>query len=137
MRRMGVARIGMIAALIAAGLVFQIAPASAVASSGSKAVAISAGGADSCAVLADGTAECWGNNSSGQLGNGTVIDSSTPVVVRRLTNAVAISAGGLHSCALLANGTAKCWGNNTWGQLGNGIMIPGGVSSTPVVVRGL
>ena len=71
---------------------------------------------------------------SGQLGNGTTTDASTPVVVSGLTNAVAISAGDGHSCALLANGTAKCWGDNgraSWGT------APRPNASTPVVVSGL
>ena len=58
-----------------------------------NAVAITAGGIHSCAVLANGTAKCWGYNDYGELGNGTTTNSSTPVVVSGLTNAVAITAG--------------------------------------------
>ncbi|MEN9595258.1 MAG: hypothetical protein RLY23_1741, partial [Actinomycetota bacterium] len=102
----------------------------------SNTVAISTGESHSCALLADGTAKCWGNNASGQLGNNTTTSSSIPVVVSGLASAVAISAGasGFHSCALLADGTAKCWGNNGYGELGNGTTTN---SSIPVVVSGI
>src|SRR5205823_4921763 len=88
----------------------------------------------SCAVLANGTAQCWGRNSEGQLGNGTLTGSTTPVVVSGLVNAIAIAAGMFHSCAFLANGTARCWGQNFYGALGDGSTTD---ASTPVVVSGL
>src|SRR3989441_1096189 len=90
-----------------------------------------------CALFGDGTAQCWGRNLEGQLGDGTTTSSSTPVRVGGITGAVAVSAGILHTCALLANGTVKCWGavgpNNDFGQLGNGATTG---SSTPVTVTG-
>jgi alpha-tubulin suppressor-like RCC1 family protein len=100
----------------------------------SNATAIAAGPADTCAVLSDGTAECWGFNASGQLGNGTTTDSATPVSVSGITNAAAISAGAYHSCALLSDGTVKCWGFNGAGELGNGTFTD---SLSPVSVIGL
>jgi alpha-tubulin suppressor-like RCC1 family protein len=90
------------------------------------ATAITAGDAHSCAILANGTASCWGNNDDGQVGNGTF--SATPDAngyptaqhVSGLTGAIAISAGEYHTCALRANHHVKCWGDNENGQLGNG-----------------
>ena len=83
-------------------------------------VAISGGGAHTCAVLSDGTVRCWGDNVTGQLGNGTTTTSTTPVQVAGIAGAVAVSAGWLHACALLGDGTIHCWGQNQFGQLGNG-----------------
>ena len=64
---------------------------------------------------------CWGQNESGQLGDGTTTNRTTPVPVSGITDAVAVTAGWWHhSCALLGAGTVKCWGDNEWGQHGNG-----------------
>jgi len=93
-----------------------------------------AGGDYTCQLRGIGTAQCWGTNQFGQLGDGTLIDKSAPVDVTGLTGAVQITAGDSHSCALLADGTAKCWGYNSDGQLGNGTTTD---SQVPVVVPGL
>jgi alpha-tubulin suppressor-like RCC1 family protein len=87
----------------------------------SGATAIATGEYHSCALIGDGTARCWGYNSSGQLGDGTTTtrtDRSTPVAVSGLSGATAIATGGYHTCALIGDGTARCWGNNSNGQLG-------------------
>ena len=96
---------------------------------------VSAGYAHSCGIKSDGMAFCWGRNSSGQLGNGTTEDSTTPVdVVGLKARVVAISGSADTMCALSRGGAVQCWGNNEFGGLGNGTTIS---SSTPVDVTGL
>ncbi len=72
-----------------------------------------------CGVRSDGTGWCWGENGSGQLGNGTTIDSAVPAKVGTATWA-ALTAGASHTCGLRTDGTVWCWGSNSNGTLGNG-----------------
>ncbi len=81
-----------------------------------------------------GSPWAWGNNSFGQLGNGTTIDSAVPVQVMNVEGAVAISGGGQYSLALDSNGRVWAWGRNANGQQGNGTTTD---SSVPVQVQGL
>jgi alpha-tubulin suppressor-like RCC1 family protein len=96
------------------------------------ATSITAGLANTCALLSGGRVQCWGQNPFGELGNGTTTNSYLPVPVSGITNAIAIATGPDHSCALLSGGGVQCWGENTYGELGNGTTtnssVPGAVS---------
>jgi alpha-tubulin suppressor-like RCC1 family protein len=87
-----------------------------------------------CALMIGGTVRCWGDNGSGQLGNGTTNPSTYPVAVAGITTATVVSSGGSHACARLSNSTVQCWGGNGHGQLGNGGTSP---SPTPLTVPGI
>ena len=99
-----------------------------------SAKAVAVGEDHACALLLDGTIQCWGNNSYGELGN----TGTQPVTVSGIHDAVAVSAGYLYSCALLKAGSAWCWGLNDAGQLGNGADANDRLNplTTPVEVRG-
>ncbi len=74
-----------------------------------------------CALRADGTVSCWGDDLHGKLGSGaSTLDSSTPVTVTGIATAVKIDVGDRHSCALLFDGAMQCWGNNAYHRLGDG-----------------
>ncbi|MFN8396480.1 MAG: PKD domain-containing protein [Bacteroidia bacterium] len=95
---------------------------------------ISGGNQHALVICNDGTVQAWGENVAGQLGNGTMINSTTPIGVVGMTNAVAVAAGLSHSLALHSNGTVWAWGGNWFGQLGIGNTLS---QTTPVQVSGL
>ncbi|PRY67846.1 alpha-tubulin suppressor-like RCC1 family protein [Glaciihabitans tibetensis] len=102
--------------------------------SGKTITAISAGSDHTCAT-ADAILYCWGNNSYGQLGNGTTTQSPTPVAVPGVSgrNVSVISASNYYTCAV-ADSTAYCWGRDWRDQLAGGMVFS---SLTPVAVPGL
>lgn len=104
--------------------------------SGKTVKAISSGYWYTCVIASDNKVYCWGSNSYGQLGNGSITNSRTPVAVDTsglLNNKtiVSISAGVYQACAIDSDGKAYCWGLNSSGQLGNGSTTD---SSVPVAV---
>lgn len=92
---------------------------------GSKAVALSAGDAHTCALLEGGDVKCWGSPGThgilGTEGRGQIGDNETPEnapIVKLGEKATAVETGSSHTCAILQNGNVKCWGWNSDGQLG-------------------
>ena len=89
-----------------------------------------AGSAQSCFMLDNGSVKCWGKNNLGQLGLGDTInrgdnssemgDNLTAIDLGNGRTATAIAAGNHHTCAILDNASIKCWGSNASGQLGLG-----------------
>ncbi|MXN93182.1 T9SS type A sorting domain-containing protein [Flavobacterium sp. Sd200] len=81
-----------------------------------------AGNGRAIARKANGIVYTWGNNSVGQLGNGTTADSNMPIAING-TDWDDFSIGGAHTLALKTDGTLWAWGYNFDGQLGNGTTV--------------
>ncbi len=89
-------------------------------------VSVVAGGNQTCALITDATARCWGANPDGQIGDGTTTQRLLPVVVKNsagsgsLTGVTQLAALDFHTCARSNDAAVRCWGRNTNGQLGDG-----------------
>ena len=114
---------------------------------GVAALAVAAGIETTLALGADGNVYAWGDNTSGQLGNGTTANALFPqkVSLPEGASAVAIAEGWKTSLAVGSDGSVYGWGRNASGQLGNGgsafvvpvpvkVSLPGGVAATQVAV---
>jgi len=106
----------------------------------SKVVSLDLGEHHACAVMRDGSVQCWGSNSEGQLGDGTRVNKSVPTAVSGIDHsspaktAVSISASKTHTCAVMGDGSLLCWGLNDYGQLGDNSTTR---RLTPAVVSGI
>jgi alpha-tubulin suppressor-like RCC1 family protein len=80
------------------------------------------------------SADAWGSNLQGRLGDNTTVSKSSPVsVVGGFTDWCQVSAGFAHSLGIRQNGTAWAWGNNLAGRLGDNTIVS---KSSPVSVVG-
>jgi alpha-tubulin suppressor-like RCC1 family protein len=102
--------------------------------------AVGTGVNHTCALKTNGAVYCWGANTDGQIGSGTLNSIyNTPILVALPADSTAIAVGTGHSCALQSTGNIMCWGNGVSGQLGNGstassivpvsLTVPGGVKA--------
>jgi alpha-tubulin suppressor-like RCC1 family protein len=101
-------------------------------------IAVGAGGSGpfgtphTCGITTTNATYCWGDNSSGQLGDGTTTNRLVPTLVSGAAF-IQLDAGQRFTCALASGGLASCWGINLGGQLGTGDFSP---RSTPTAVTG-
>lgn len=73
-----------------------------------------------CGLTTTGAAFCWGENTVGQLGDGTATRRLTPSAVAGGLAFKSISVGSAHACAVTIDGAAYCWGTSFNGALGDG-----------------
>jgi alpha-tubulin suppressor-like RCC1 family protein len=100
-----------------------------------------AGDSYTCVLLTDSNVLCWGDNDSGQLGDGTTTERDTPTPIDNQLQAPsgfqliqAISAGRDHTCVVLIDQSVRCWGNNNHDGLTDGV---GSTATFPGVVLNL
>lgn len=93
------------------------------------------GPSQTLAIKTDGTLWAWGNNSpNGQLGDGTIIDKSSPVQIGSLTDWASVGSGDRHSHAIKTDGTLWSWGDQDNGKIGDGVLVR---RSSPVQIGSL
>jgi alpha-tubulin suppressor-like RCC1 family protein len=95
--------------------------------------ALRSGNIHVCGITSGGSAYCWGDNTYGQLGDGTLVARLSPVAVSGGMSFSTISAGMWLTCGVSTNSVAYCWGHGHLGQIGNGVT---GDRSVPTRVGG-
>jgi alpha-tubulin suppressor-like RCC1 family protein len=98
--------------------VFQTQPMRVRNLTGIKAIA--AGAAHCLALRDDRRVLAWGDNSTGQLGDGTTTMRTKPTLLDRPRKVAVIAAGFFHSLAVDTERRLWSWGQNDHGQLGDG-----------------
>lgn len=102
-------------------------------------VALGAAAQSTCGLTTGGAVECWGANSYGELGDGTVTGRSTPAPINTLSNIKQIATGQWHVCAADQSGGVWCWGSNRVGQVGDGeaanVLTPRRVSNVTAATQ--
>ena len=103
-----------------------------------NAVALATGAWDGCAVLSDGSLQCWGNNASGQIGAGSTPACYAPTPIPGIDGsndtsfAVSVAAAGDHTCVLMHDGSIQCFGLVNLSQLDGGVIE---TSDTPILAQ--
>jgi alpha-tubulin suppressor-like RCC1 family protein len=98
-------------------------------------VTVTSGGGHACGLTAQGVAYCWGNNVTGQLGDGNAPHNRiAPEAVLGGHAFSSVAAAGTHTCGVTTAGDIYCWGYNAEGQLGNA--AAGNETDTPVLADG-
>jgi len=95
---------------------------------------VSVGYGDTCGVLVNDRAYCWGSNGSGELGDGTRDSHPTPVAVVGGHEFRQFDTGADHNCGTTFADVAYCWGDDFFGELGDGRSGVGVLSTRPVAV---
>ena len=91
-------------------------PINAEAVNSQDTISIAAGKYHSMVAMEDGRLFVWGDNSKGQIGNGTKNQQNTPVQI--MENVSAVAAGDYSSYALTYSGDLYAWGDNSHGECG-------------------
>lgn len=91
------------------------------ASSFDKYTQVATGLFTTCALKANKTVTCWGNNDWGQLGNGSHSTYSRPQYTLPISSIKKVVGHSSHFCALTTGGGVYCWGANSNGQIGNNL----------------